>query len=760
MSNEFQDNLSFDDMPDAEGMFDSQLSLPISTGRRTVTLAHIIKRDGRREPFDSSKIAEAIRRAADAAGTKEPDMPNSIAAAVTIYLAKRVDGESATADQVSDAVERVLIQMALADVALTYARYRDRRTRIRRLRRGDMRALLNELEEARHEREASTTLDASLHVRTSQDRIVGWDRQRIIEALQTETQLDEARATLIAAEVEQQIHDAGISVLTTPLIRELVGAKLIEHGLVEENEQQRRLGVPLYDASRIIRGATPETIGHDPNRSDQMLARAVKKEYALTEVFSHQVTQAHLTGDIHLNGLPVVDRLHSGDHTLAYLATHGIRLSGGRNFAHPPNHPETLLAQMVKYSDALDALFADTIGWYAVNYMAAPFVQSLSDEELRQFAEMLIFECAYRHAPAQDERSPIKISLFWNAPPNIADATAIGPASSEDTATYKDHDLTARRLAWALLDVFKKGGVNGVDFPAPIIDIVLDERVFKTFEGADYLRHAAATALQRTFLQFVFARRDEDTDIALQPVWHPRDVVWHRIAFNLPRAALNATDEPGLFSHLDRLCALAIAAHTQKRDFIEMLLDPIGNAPLATMALEHDGHPYLASEEGLFTVDIDGLYECAQIMCGIDAAAMQPRLRFMENLLRHLAHALKRHANKADLRCCLSANSSPFISRRFATLDATVFPRLLQNIVKTEIQTQALTYTTGVSLPDDLGMSPLEIARTEGTLHAHLGEQQFSNITLPLRNTSKTALADLLRMLLHQTTCDGVILSK
>ncbi len=758
MSDYIQENLFSDDLPDKEGMFDAQLSLPLPSMPWARPLDEIVKRDGRREPFDKSKIARAIDQAAQAVGIADSDIAGGVSSAVAIYLSKRLNGQPPTADQVGDAVERVLIQMAHAEIALAYARYRDRRARIRRLRRGDMRALLSELDEARHERESATVMDPSLRVRTSQDSLVEWDRNRIVEALRRETGLSDSLALLIAVEVEQQIQNAGFSALTTPLVRELVGAKLIEHGLIEENELRRRLGVPLYDASRIIRGATPETVGRDPAATDRVLARAVKKEFALTEVFSHQVTQAHLSGELHLHALEFVDRLHSGDHVLACLIAHGLRLSRDTCFAAPPNHPETLLAQMVKFSARLETLFHEGVGWYAVNFMAAPFLQQADDAAMRRFAESLVYECAYRRVVDEEKREPTRISLYWNAPPDIADASALGPTGNGAGQTYKDHEKNARRLALALIEVFASGGVNDANFAAPIIDVILEDAMLHTFEGVHYLREAAAAALRRPGVRFVLNPMKMDAAEANRVLWRPRNVVWQRVALNLPRAAVSVEDEAGFHRQLERLCKLAVAAHKEKRDFIELLLDPTGNAPLAALALEHDGLPYITSEDSLFAVDVDGLFECAQVMIGLRGGSAQERLRFMASTLEKISHSLQAAATAEGMRCVLSANNNPRISRRFATLDVATFPSMAEHIVKTEAGNQALTYTPGIALPDDAAPNPYEAARQEGELHQHLGEQQFTRLVLPLRNTSENALTDLLKKLMGQTACHGITL--
>jgi anaerobic ribonucleoside-triphosphate reductase len=91
------------------------------------------------------------------------------------------------------------------------------------------------------------TTDLTLFVRTSEEDVVRWDRRRIVEALIRETDIDVDTAEAISREVEKQIVQSGISLLTTPLIRELVDAKLIErgldharrmHALIEQGERQ------------------------------------------------------------------------------------------------------------------------------------------------------------------------------------------------------------------------------------------------------------------------------------------------------------------------------------------------------------------------------------------------------------------------------------------------------------------------------------------------------------------------------------------
>ena len=76
--------------------------------------------------------------------------------------------------------------------------------------------------------EISETTDITLFVRTSGEEIAPWNRQRIVDALVREADIDDHLAVQISKEVEKQIISSGIGLLTTSLIRELVNARLIE----------------------------------------------------------------------------------------------------------------------------------------------------------------------------------------------------------------------------------------------------------------------------------------------------------------------------------------------------------------------------------------------------------------------------------------------------------------------------------------------------------------------------------------------------
>ena len=75
--------------------------------------------------------------------------------------------------------------------------------------------------------------DIALFVRSSQDDMSGWNRQRIVDALLRETFIDRDTAEQISKDVEATIQSGSVKTITGPLIRELVNAKMLEMGLEE-----------------------------------------------------------------------------------------------------------------------------------------------------------------------------------------------------------------------------------------------------------------------------------------------------------------------------------------------------------------------------------------------------------------------------------------------------------------------------------------------------------------------------------------------
>jgi ribonucleoside-triphosphate reductase len=255
-------------------------------------------------------------------------------------------------------------------------------------------ASVSEIKEYRKEnpRHLETT-DMALFVRTSSEAMDGWDRSRIVDALLRETFIDEGTAEDISLEVENDIKRSGIQVITSPLSGD--GQRKASGKRLEgERRMHTRLGVPLCDVDQLITRPNKENanVPHGPSHKPDIGGEDIKKEYALLNVFDQSVGDAHMRGDIHLHDLGFIDRPYCSGQSLEYIKKFGLNLPNSLAMAKPAKHPEVLLAHMVKFAAALQSHFAGAIGWDAVNLFFAPYLRGLPKRDVRQLAQMLIFE--------------------------------------------------------------------------------------------------------------------------------------------------------------------------------------------------------------------------------------------------------------------------------------------------------------------------------------------------------------------------------
>ena len=96
-------------------------------------ITEIIKRDGRRAPFQIEKITDAIYAAAQASGGRDREMAERPAQQVVQLLDNENMITLPTVEQIQDAVEKVLVKNGHARTAKKYILYRNERTRAREM---------------------------------------------------------------------------------------------------------------------------------------------------------------------------------------------------------------------------------------------------------------------------------------------------------------------------------------------------------------------------------------------------------------------------------------------------------------------------------------------------------------------------------------------------------------------------------------------------------------------------------------------------
>jgi len=708
----------------------------------------IKKRDGTVVPFDKSKISNAIYMAAKAIGGDDRELADKLANEVVLFLYTLKGDKTPEIEEVQDAVEKILIESGHARTAKAYILYRKQREILRK------KQLLTKLPTERD------TTDYALFVRTSDDDFVSWDRTRIINALENETGVDLVVAQKIAEETEETILNSNVHLISSSLIREIVNVKLIEHGLENSRLRHTRLGVPLYDAEKIILYANRENanIPHNPEATNMTIAETVKKQYMLSEVFDRDVADAHIRGDIHLHDLGFGDRPYCSGQSLEYVKKFGLNLPNALSIAKPAKHADTLLAHMVKFSAALQGHFAGAIGWDAVNIFFAPFLTDMNDRQIHQLAQMLIFEYSQQSVARGGQAIFSDLNIYWEIPKHFKNVEAIGPAGEYTGKKYGEYAKDAQRFAWALFDIYMDGDGTGRPFffPKPLVHIT--ENFFKTPGWEDFLDHIGDVSSKRGNTYYVFDRGEtakiseccrlsfklEESDLKdANTPWKMRYTALQNVTLNLPRAAYLAKhDDTLLYKKLDEMLDYAVKAHLQKKRFIEQIIALKGEGPLALLTMERDGEQYLRLHRATFLIGLLGLNELVQHHIGKQMHEDETALRFGLRVLAYLYLRIKALSNTYGLRLVMEQTPAESTAHRLARLDLEHFSNMASATVKGNIDTNSIYYTNSTYLNVSINLDPIDRVKIEGKFHDLIEAGALTHVWLGESQPAKESIAN------------------
>lgn len=626
-------------------------------------------------------------------------------------------------------------------------------------------------------REEFETTDMALFVRTSEESMNDWNRQRIVDALIRETYIDVDTAREIAREVEDLIITSRIKMITAPLVRELVDTKLVERGLEQARKMHTRLGMPLYDVDQLILHPNKENanVPHGPEATNLTLAERIKKEYALLSVFSQETADAHMRGDIHLHDLGFVDRPYCSGQSLEYIKRFGLSLPNSIAMARPARHPEVLLAHMVKFAAALQSNFAGAIGWDSVNLFFAPYLVGMSDRDLEQLAQMMIFEFSQQAVARGGQAIFTDLNLYWEIPKHFEQVPAIGPGGEQTGKRYSDYMKESQRFAWALFNVFMEGDGSGRPFffPKPLVHIT--EKFFQTPGHMDFLYHICEVASEKGNTYFVFDRGEtakiseccrlsfklEQTDLedAKEP-WKMRYCALQNVTLNLPRIAYLAKgDDTQLFSKLTEFIEIAVKAHLEKKAFIEKLLAIGERGPLALLAMNRDGSPYLRMHRASFLIGMVGLNELVQIHTGQEMHQSKQAFKFGLKVIAHMKLMVDRMSERYGMHFVLEQTPAESTAYRFAKLDLRYHSPRSGHIVKGDISKGEVYYTNSTYLNNSAVLNPIERVRQEGLFHPLIEAGALTHIWLGEAKPSKESLANFVIKTFQQTQNDQIAFS-
>lgn len=573
-----------------------------------------------------------------------------------------------------------------------------------------------------------------LKVRTSKNEFQPFDKNHIIEALVNETGLDKKTAKKIGDELEKEVKKLSPKYLTAPMIRELVNAKLIEHGLEDIRQKHTRLGIPIYDIKKLINQGSRENANlmHNPESIHKWVADETMKQYALLEVFPKYIADAHMSGDIHLHDLEYAAiRPVCCQHDLRNFFMHGLKVDGTGNHtsvSKPAKHAEVAIQHAAKVLSAAQCEMSGGQSIDEFNIWLAPYMKGLSYDRIKQLMQMFIYEMNQMYVARGGQTVFSSINLEIEVPKFLKDKPAVIAGTTR--GTYGDYEEEAKMILEALIDVMMEGDAIGKPFLFPNFIVKLREKAFSD-ENKELMIKLHELSSKWGLPYFINMLPDWQANntnamgcrTRLSGDWtgdtendtlRTGNMQWYTL--NLPRIAYEANrDDDRLFEIIDEKLAILVEALNIKHKTTLKILD---DRIMPFMTQKFGDGQYYRYDNTTKTFGFVGLNELLQYHIGEELHTSKDALKFGERVIQHIREYADNLKKETGLRWTLTQTPAESTAGRFARLDYKYYKEETKSVVKGDLaDLSSIYYTNSSHVRVDSGTTLGEKIRIEEKFH-------------------------------------------
>jgi ribonucleoside-triphosphate reductase (formate) len=532
--------------------------------------------------------------------------------------------------------------------------------------------------------------------------VVPFEPLKIENSIICETGLDRSSANKITELVVRRIISSGIKFLSGPHIREIVCSILSEQHFEEERKIYTRIGMPLMDYEAILEKGINENANQDmnPESIHHWAANRISDEYALLRILDSEEAHAHLFGDIHIHMLRYFDlRPFCQSWDPRMILEHG--LPPVDSWAHcnksgPAGSLRVAVTHLAKWLGIIQGEFSGGQGYDYITTFLAPFARGLSDREIEQSMQCLIYETNQIFAARGGQVPFTSISCTPTIPAGLLNIQAIGP-HGKIVGKYSDYKEECLKLFDALTEVYIQGDHNGKLFAFPKHEIKVKKEWLDAFE-ASYLRVMEEVAKMgtpyflnmcpdwmpdeihsqccRKFLsgnQIIKQCKLSLEERKVENIWENYVTIGslQSVSLNLPRYAYLSSDEEEYIHMLDEKMELASRILRKKWNLIERRLKT-GHLPLCSGKI--NGEPIFNLEDQNLSIGFTGLNEAVQSLTGSELHENSDAYSLGKKILAYMTAKCNTMTERDGKSYSLWEQPSESSSGRFARLDLKHFP--------------------------------------------------------------------------------------
>jgi len=533
--------------------------------------------------------------------------------------------------------------------------------------------------------------------------VVSFNPVKIEQSIIRETGLDKNFADKITELVVRRIISSGIKFLSGPHIREIVCSILSEQHFEEERKLYTRIGMPLMDYEAILEKGINENANQDmnPESIHHWAANRISDEYALLRILDSEEAHAHLYGDIHVHMLRYFDlRPFCQEWDPRMILEHG--LPPVDSWVHcsrsgPAGSLRVAVTHLAKWLGIIQGEFSGGQGYDYITTFLAPYARGLSNREIEQSMQCLIFETNQIFAARGGQVPFTSISCTPTIPDGLLSIPAVG-SHGIVAGKYGDYKEECLKLFDALTDVYIQGDHNGKLFAFPKHEVKIKKEWIKEFEPS-YLKIMEETAKMGTpyFLNMCpdwmpdeihsqccrkfLSGNDIISKCILDPEERKNANVWENyvsigslqsVSLNLPRYAYLSNDEDDYFQILDEKMELCSRILIKKWHLMERRLKS-GHLPLCGGKINN--RSIFKLEDQNVSVGFTGLNEAIKSLTNEELHESESAYTLGKKILNYMVAKCNTMTQRDGYSYSLWEQPSESTSGRLARLDLKHFPK-------------------------------------------------------------------------------------
>lgn len=456
-------------------------------------------------------------------------------------------------------------------------------------------------------------------VRASRFALEEFDANKIAASLTREARMPAELAQKVAKEAEKRLLKSRTKYLTTPLVREIANAILIEKGLEEYRHRLTRLGLPVHEVSMLVDARSRDLQG--ATAVNEAAGKAVLREYMLLKVFPRDIADAHLSGALHINDLESWTlKPREIVHDLRFFLQNGLslgRVGGFRSSKSPPQSIESALQMTLDVLLHSDKEVARTQTIEFFNVFLAPFVKGVDSARIKEALHSFILSV--------NQHVETSLCMEFTVPDFVADKPAIGPLG-KTFGRYGDLREEAQFLASAILDILAEESET-VPLFSPKIIVKIRSGTFADVRARALLlkAHSLSSAGGSVYFACLGGKDQEQSVFSgsgcrltadLSGDWEIdtlRTGCLGTVTINLPRIVYECEkDKTRFLETLKQRLEMATRALEIKYSSLKQRKE--GLLPFSMQT--HNGEQYIRLEEFSRLINLVGLKEAAEALSG------------------------------------------------------------------------------------------------------------------------------------------------